>query len=327
MNIETKLLPTGADEIEAQAADWLQRRNFWKWSAGDQQQLDAWLNDAPAHLVAYLRLEAALNRADRLAALQQPLSSRIAKFARRSWWPAANRVAAGLVVAGGIGLAISQNSNSPKDRSYSTEIGERKIITLADGSRIELNTGTTLRLAAQGTERKVWLDKGEAYFQIHHDAAHPFTVIAGDHRVIDLGTRFVIRKEPSRIEVTLVEGRARVDTLSPWRASQSALLTPGDVVVATADSMSLMKRSNTALADELGWRQGLLVFRDIALGDAVAQFNRYNTHKIVIADKEASRLVVGGTFPADGAVAFVRAVERLFKLHVEVRGNETVITR
>jgi transmembrane sensor len=320
-------LPSGADLVEAQAADWLQRRHFWKWSAQDQAELDRWLNDAPAHLVAYLRLEAALNRADRVVALRSPLVSRLGQLATRNLWPTARRIVAAIVVTGAIGVA-AMNASAPRhDRVYSTAVGEKKVITLPDGSRIELNTGTSLRLAADGSKRMVWLDKGEAYFQIRHDAINPFTVITGDHRVVDLGTRFLIRKDSNAIEVSLVEGRARVDTLSNWRPSQSALLTPGDVVIASAESMSLMKRSTLALSDELSWRRGQLIFRDTPLATAAAEFNRYNTRKIVIADEAAALLVVGGTFPSDDANNFVRAAQRLFKLHVEVRDNETVITR
>jgi len=315
-----------AENIEVEAAEWLQRRHFWRWVDEDQRQLDEWLGQTPAHLVAYLRLEAALSRADRLAALRRPLSTRLVQFARKGWWPGLGRVAAGLAVAGLIGFAISQTSSAPRDRSYSTAVGERKIITLADGSRIELNTDTVLRLST-GEQRKVWLDKGEAFFQIHHDVVHPFSVVAGDHRVVDLGTRFVIRKYESRIEVSLVEGSARVDTLNPWRSTQSALLTPGDVVVATANTMSLMKRPAASLVDELGWRHGLLIFHDTTLAEAVAEFNRYSTHKIAISDPAVAYLVVGGTFPATDATMFVRAAERLFKLHTETRGNETVIGR
>lgn len=320
-------LPNCAERIEAEAAEWLQRRHFWSWKDEDQERLDSWLNETPAHLVAYLRLEAALTRADRMAALRQPLSTRLAQLARRGWWPGVGRIAAGLILAGLIALGLTQYSGTPKDRAYATAVGERKIITLADGSRIELNTNTVVRLANNGDGRQAWLDKGEAYFQIHHDAAHPFSVVVGDHRVVDLGTRFLVRKEPSRIEVSLIEGSARVDTLSSWRPSQSALLTPGDVVIATADSMSLMKRPGTSIADELGWRRGLLVFRDTTLADAAAEFNRYSTHKIVVADPATAALIVGGTFPADDATMFVRAAKALFKLHVETKGNETVIRR
>ena len=327
MSNDPKPLPTGADSVEGQAADWLQRRHFWTWNAQDQGSLDAWLNEAPAHLVAYLRLEAALNRADRLVALRQPLSTRLVRFASKGWWPILSRVAVGLIIAVGIGIAASQYSASPTSATYSTALGEHKIITLSDGSRIELNTRTELRLVADPAQRMVWLDKGEAYFQIHHDATRPFVVVTGDHRITDLGTKFVVRKNGSRIEVSLVEGRAQVDTTSTWRPTQSAILTPGDVIVATAQSMSLTKKTPSALSDKLGWRRGLLIFRDTSLANAATEFNRYNTHQIVIADQATARLVVGGTFPSDDVTAFVRATQRLFKLHAETRGNETVVSR
>lgn len=326
MTAELKSLPSGADDIEAQAADWLQRRHFWNWGAQYQETLDAWLNESPAHLIAYLRLEAAFIRTDRLTALRLPLSTRLVGLARRGWWPVFRRVAAALLIAAGVGVAI-RYSEQPKAKTYSASVGDRKILTLADGSRIELNTDTVLRLSADARQRTVWLDRGEAYFQIRHDAIHPFTVITSDHRITDLGTKFLVRKERNHIEVSLVEGRARVDSSSTWRPSQSALLTPGDVVVATADSMSLMKKSATALGDELGWRRGLLVFRDSSLLDAAAEFNRYNTHKIVITDQAAAHLVVGGTFPANDTSLFVRAAQRLFGLRADIRGNETVISR
>ena len=327
MSAELKPLPSGADTIEAQAADWMQRRHFWMWNAQDQEQLDAWLNETPAHLVSYLRLEAAFNRADRLAALRRPLSTHLARFARKDWWSALSRAAVGFIIVAGLGATALQFLTPPNAKTYSASIGERKNITLADGSRIELNTNTVLRVAVSMTQRKVWFDKGEAYFEIHHDATHPFVVITGDHRITDLGTEFLVRKDGRRVEVALVEGRARLDTASTWHPSQSALLTPGDVVVATVDSMSLMKKSSTLLGDELGWRHGLLIFRDTALTDAAAEFNRYNTHKIVIADQAVARLVVGGTITANDAALFVRAAQGLFGLHVENRGNATVISR
>lgn len=327
MSDELRPLPSGADEVEAQAADWMQRRHFWTWSEQDQSQLDAWLAETPAHLVSYLRLEAAFNRADRLAALRKPLATRLARFARKTWWPLLGRGAAILVIVAGLAAAASQFLLSPVAKIYSASVGEHKTIALFDGSRIELNTDTVLRVAVDKTQRKVWFDKGEAYFAIHHDAAHPFIVITGDHRITDLGTEFLVRKEFGGVEVSLVEGRARIDTASPWRPSQSALLTPGDVVMATANSMSLMKKSSAVLGDEMGWRRGLLIFRDTALADAAAQFNRYNTRKIIIADHAVARLVVGGTFPANDAPLFVRAAQGLFGLHVENRGTATVISR
>lgn len=327
MSEELMPLPSGADAIEAQAADWMQRRHFWNWTEQDQKQLDEWLAETPANLVSYLRLEAAFERADRMAALRRPLSTRLVSFARKGWWSAVGQIVAGLVIVAGLAFGAMRFLMSTDAKVYASSVGQHKSIVLADGSRIELNTDTVLRVAVTKTQRQVWFDKGEAYFEIHHDTAHPFVVITGDHRITDLGTAFLVRKEVGGVEVSLVDGRARLDTASSWRPSQSALLTPGDVVVATANSMSLMKKSSAVLSDEMGWRRGVLIFRDTALADAAAQFNRYNTRKIVIADQAVARLAVGGTFPANNAPLFVRAAQGLFGLHVENRGNATVISR
>ena len=80
---------------------------------------------------------------------------------------------------------------------FSTEVGGHETVTFSDGTRIELNTNTVLRARMTTAQRTVWLDKGEAYFQVKHDPAHPLTVIAG-HRVTDLGTEFLVRDDATQ---------------------------------------------------------------------------------------------------------------------------------
>src|SRR6185437_695855 len=72
--------PVSAIEIEAQAADWLQRRHVWSWTHEDQEKLDAWLGENIAHRVAYVRLEAAWGRAETLADMR-PASRRLPQLA------------------------------------------------------------------------------------------------------------------------------------------------------------------------------------------------------------------------------------------------------
>ena len=102
---------------------------------------------------------------------------------------------------------------------YATDIGGRKILSLSDGSKIELNTDTSLRIAKGSGGRRVWLDKGEAYFEINHNAAWPFIVTAGTHRVTDLGTKFTMHETGNWLEVALLEGSARLQSIDPWRDS------------------------------------------------------------------------------------------------------------
>jgi transmembrane sensor len=315
-----------AELVEARAADWLMRqRDCDGWNAGDQAALDAWLAQSPAHLIAYTRLNSAWAYADRLAALRSTPAD--VKSERRIL-PVVVRIAAALSVAAIVSVAVLSTSLlGTGQHIYTTPIGGHQSITLADGSRIELNTDTSLRTAVAADHRTVWLDRGEAYFQIKHDAARPFVVMAGDHRITDLGTEFSIRRDANRLEVALVSGRAWFDQADGQPRAPSMLLTPGDVVVTAAGKMIVSKETARALSNELGWRHGVLVFNRTALADVAAEFNRYNRHKLVVADPGVARITVGGTFEIGNVGAFADVAREDIGLHVEQRGDETVISR
>ena len=315
-----------AEDVEARAADWLMRqRDCNDWSDADQAALDAWLAESPAHLIAHARLDSAWSYADRLTALSH--SSVGARSGRRIM-PIVIRVAAALSVVAVVGVAaLGALFFRTGERTYATAIGGHQSITLADGSRIELNTDTSLRTAVDGNHRTVWLDRGEAYFQIRHDAARPFVVMIGDHRVTDLGTEFSIRRDTDRLEVALVSGRAWFDQSDGGAHAPSMLLTPGDVVVTTAGKVSVTRKTTHMLANELGWRRGVLVFNHTALAEVAAEFNRYNLRKLVIADPSAARITVGGTFEMNNVDAFADVAKDDIGLHVEKRGDKTLISR
>jgi transmembrane sensor len=223
------------------------------------------------------------------------------------------------VVAGG---AMWLKPQTPQ-HTYSTSIGGRETVMLVDGSQIELNTDTVLRVAKTGRERTVWLDKGEAYFQIRHDADKPFVVWVEGHRVVDLGTKFVVRREPGKFEVSLVEGKAQLD----GPGNRQAVLLPGDVAVATEESLQVSKRPERVMADDLGWRRGVLTFNKTTLADAVAEFNRYNHTKLAVADAATGKRRIYGTFPTTDVEAFTRVVQAVFGLKVAKHGEETIISQ
>jgi transmembrane sensor len=211
----------------------------------------------------------------------------------------------------------------PGEKTYSTALGARKTIMLADGSSIELNTDTVLRMTIGAAARTASLDKGEAYFQIKHNVVHPFVVMAGNHRVTDLGTKFVIRNDADELKVTLLEGRVRFDA----HARHPILLTPGDELVATATSVSTMRKSAEQLSNELGWKRGLLIFQNTPLAEAAAEFNRYNSRKLIVADAAVGRRTIGASFPSDNVELFAQMARDVLRLHVEDRGDEIVISR
>jgi transmembrane sensor len=313
--------PSG-EEIRECAADWILKERMQEWCEQDQRELDSWLAQSTAHLLAYLRLRAAWKQTDRLAALRGSMEPP----KRASSRSLLIRVAGALSIAVVVGAAGANYFLRTPQRIVSTGLGEHRRIALADGSVVELNTDTSIHFAENGPARIVYLDRGEAYFQIKHNAANPFAVIAGQHRVIDIGTAFVVRHEAQETHVALVEGRARFDT--PKDSAFKAIeLKPGDEVVATASGIARVQRPVTALVDDLGWRRGVLIFYATTLADAARAFNRYNETKLVVIDPAVARLKINGTFQATNVQAFGDATQAVLGLKLATRGHEIVISR
>jgi transmembrane sensor len=311
-------------DVEKCAADWLASRDRDDWSVGDQAKLDAWLAEAPAHEVAYWRLETAWTRTERLAALRRPRQASGADTGARL--RTLGRVAGTLGVAAVIGFFVLSYAFRTEETRYETGVGGHKRITLADGSLVELNTDTALRAVLDRSERKVVLDRGEAYFHIVHQTDRPFVVVAGDERITDLGTAFVLRRDEQQLKVTLIEGRARLETVG-YLSSKAVDLRPGDEIIANVNRMTRTHKTSATLSENLGWRHDLLIFDGTTLADAVSELNRYSQIKLVITDSKVARMTINGTFRTGNLLAFVDATQVVLGLNVTTRGDKIVISK
>lgn len=312
-----------AARIEEQAAQWLMRRGEPDWSSSDQDALDAWLDHSMAHKAAFWRIEHGWAAADRLAAIGADDNSRSGWRWRNAAWLA---LAASLLLA--IGLVTipwsSSADSSAQPQRYASRTGERRAIQLADGSRVELNTRTRLRAAVTRAGREIWLDDGEAYFAVAHDADRPFVVHAGPRTITVLGTKFSVRLSGRRVQVAVSEGRVRIDQADS--AGRSTTITRGDMAVAEGPSLLVAQNSIQRVEDNLSWRRGMLVFAQSSLGDAAAEFNRYNQRQIRITDPEAARIRIGGSFQADNVDAFGRLLRDAYGLDVAFSPTEIRIS-
>lgn len=316
-----------SEAICARAAEFIVEQQTGEWSQSDEAALAEWLAESSAHRIAFWKLEATWDRTKRIAALKPVRRARLAEMGRRVW-PVLSRAAAALaLVCAGGAAAFYYSHRPPQEQTYATTVGGHETLALDDGSRIELNTDTSIRIAMTGKSRKVWLDRGEAYFDIHHDGARPFVVMAGNARVTDLGTKFTVRREEKRLNVSLIEGRAELENGEAGDNARSAVLKPGDVAVATRDTVAITRKRDQVLKDALGWRRGVLVFEDTELSAAAQEFNRYNRKKVIVADAHTAHLRIGGTFPSTNVDAFADAAEAILGLHVRYRGNDIVISR
>ncbi len=315
------------ESIETAAASWLARQDQERWTRADERELQIWLNQSSAHRVAWLRLKTVWMRADQMKALANT-NNEARKFvpARsnvRPRWIAATLVSAGFLIAGVFLRAAWEPAG---EEHYSTPVGGLESITLADGSRLTLNTRTRARAVVNDRERKVWLEEGEAFFEVQHDPARPFIVSAGRDRITVLGTKFSVRYESGRTQVTVLEGKVRLDQgtgqdqnlnhadiSSHAEKTASTLVTNNDLLVSQAGGVLVINKTAEQVQQNLSWRQGRLVFDQMTLGEIAAEFNRYNRRQMVI-EGEAAEVRLGGSFDAHNVEVFARLVHEGFGL-------------
>ena len=310
--------------IEDRALDWLIRKEEPDWSDIDQAELDAWLAEAMAHKAAFWRAQYGWREADRIASLGTRIhdDARTGRSAGR-WWPVL--VAASLIAAVGFG-SFELSPIKVREARYHTQIGGHRIIPLADGSKVELNTATVVRTVVTEQAREVWLDSGEAFFEVAHRDGLPFVVHAGKQTVTVLGTKFSVRRDRDRVTVNVLEGRVRIDN-GKESVGRAAIITAGDFAVTRGPSSLIGSKSEEHVESALAWRNGMLNFDQTSLYDVATEFNRYNRKPIVIGDAEAGRIPIGGSFRASNADTFVRLLRDAYGLKVEENAEHIKISR
>ncbi len=313
-----------AYDIQASASRWVVEQQVSEdWSERDQARLDDWLGQSASHSVAYWRARHVWQRADRLAALKSPDSGKLSR--RRSFLGYGflrGAVAACVVV---VGLVGAREFLQTQYTTYVTAVGEQKILKLADGSRIELNTGSVLRLSRNMQRGEAILDKGEAYFEIKHNPEHPFVVIAHGRRIVDVGTKFLVRTGKYDLKVSMLEGRAALSA-SENGAGASTELEAGDVAIATLTTTKIVRPSPQVIADMAGWRRGQLVFRHVTLAAAIAEFNRYNETKLNIEGANTGARKIYGTFRTTDVNLFASVAQDVLHLHVKRQGGRIILS-
>ncbi|MCY3606629.1 MAG: FecR domain-containing protein [Gammaproteobacteria bacterium] len=212
---------------------------------------------------------------------------------------------AGIVVAIGAVLALVWPWRVPDEshlHKYFTRIGEQQTIELADGSVITLNTGGQLVVDYSGPERRVLLERGEAYFEVVDDSQRPFTVDLGTHAVTVIGTAFDVRKDPGRYQVAVIEGAVTFHEVTADLSASPPPVTmrgpgPRRVEAGWVAEFDVSRNELTAFQPESmdryrDWRSGLLSFSYEPLSQVVQELNRYSRRKILIEDASVMDLSV-----------------------------------
>lgn len=303
--------------IRDEAAGWYARLNKTTISHETLRAFREWRSDE-RHAEAYAEIDAFWRRIGKLRQdeeIQRAAGEAIGRAdAKKGHMPrpgGKTLSAAAFAVLLAIGAAVAWPHLF--GRTFETAPAEQRLIRLADGSRLRLDADSRARVRLSAERRDVELLAGRAFFEVASDPDRPFVVRADGTAVRAIGTRFEVGRQAGAVEVTLVEGKVRIEADG---ASQALTLAPGDQVRIAAPSAPPRLARVDAQA-QTSWTTGRLVFRDQPLAEAVAEVNRYGEARIVLSDPDLAGRRISGVFDTGDTEAFVGAVSALYGLKAE----------
>lgn len=276
-------------DLEEEALGWVVRLSSGEVTEEDRSEFDYWHEDADNAL--------AYRRATRLWAGLGPIlekqeaegwpdaeaapasSSGQAAPRRFSRRPVYASLAASLALFIGLGAQYQQVWQYDQVSGTAVRAG----VGLADGSRVAMGPGTAFSTDFADGARHISLARGEAYFDVRHDAAHPFVVSAGDGVVRVLGTAFAVRRQDDgSVTVTVARGRVQVTS-----GAQSEVLTPDRQISFNAKGLGQVRAVEASA--ETAWMRGRLIMENRPLGEVLSELDRYDGGKILLLNEEASQ--------------------------------------
>ena len=333
-------------QIYCEAAEWFVTCRSGALDDAERRKFDAWLRQSPQHLSAYVELAAiwdegpgldaerrydtdtliaeALADRSNVTQLTTPASERNSPAASsRVRWLAASVAMFAVGVAAVVYLAMF------RDPIYVTYVGEQRSIALPDGSTMELNSRSQVRVHYSEHERALELIEGQALFRVAKNASRPFIVTSGDTRVRAVGTQFDVNKKREGTVVTVVEGKVSVQTNVPdaridplaveVTAAMPQMLVAGEQLTVTETAAQPITRPDVTRT--IAWTQRQLVFEAATLTEVAEEFNRYNQRQLIVQDPGLYDFHISGVFAStdpDALLQFLR--ERAGVQVVETEG-------
>ena len=361
-------------QILEEAAEWLIELNSAEADQSARRRFDAWLRTSPEHLRAYLELlpvwedGAALprhssiedliemgKRADANVVALDVHSEVRGSDARVRAVPRgrlAFALAACLIFVTILGgLAWFQFGRGV----YTTGIGEQRSLVLEDGSTLNLNARSKVRVHFTANLRAIELIEGQALFNVAKNAAKPFVVSVGKTQVRAVGTQFDVNRRRRDTVVTVVDGTVAVSgdaDVTAGRAGETAeprspehveptathhvagiarqagefLVTAGEQVTVTVSGSATPRAVPANLASATAWTQRRLIFDASTLGEVVEEFNRYNTRRLVLRDDALERFPITAAFSSTDPASLVRFLEAQPSLRIVTTNDEIEIS-
>jgi len=327
--------------VSQQAGDWFVANQDGTLDAPERAAFVAWLKASPLHVQEYLGIalvardlpvaaddptvsvemlmrEALADNDENVVPLDHPIPAREPpakrSLADRTWAYAAPFAAAAVVVLALL-FSVRDGEFLGVPKTYRTAHGEQTVSRLPDGTLLHLNTDSVVTVRYLGSERLVTIDRGQALFDVMHDAKRRFRVAAGLGQIVAVGTQFEVYRKPGTVVVTVVEGTLGVFRGNPepkvrGLPEQALQVSAGyQVRIDTESGWSQPVPVDAQAA--VAWLHQEIVFQAQALGEVADEFNRYNKIPIEIDDPALRALPVSGLFNAYDTESFATFLQTL----------------
>jgi len=326
----------------AQASAW--RVRLSEEDGESSAAFETWLAAEPANALAWAQVQGPWTAIGQAATSPEVMAARrdalhrARRSSRRRW--AGPRVfgrvfAGAAVTAACAAAAVAFFWTYPPSQDYRTDLGERRVVTLSDGSRVSLDSGSEVKIRYTRDARRLVLLAGQARFDVAHNVRRPFSVRARGETVVATGTAFNIDLTGPKVLVTLIQGRVTVlndrqpqPLLAITRARTPAapliVLVAGQQLVAAP---GVPPRVEVASLDRIdAWESGQLVFDDETLASVAERISRYTSHPITVGP-DAAGLRMSGVFNAGDAATFVDTVTHYLPVEAEAAPDGSISLR
>ncbi len=328
------------DTAVNEAAEWFIRLQDEAISDTCYKEWQEWLASSHENRNAFERAEKCWDILDNIAELPTITAitekndiSNVRKLnPLRRIMPMVGSIAAAVTIIFSAGLFYQQNYlSAPETTTYQTARAEHKLITLDDGSKINLAARSIVNVNYTDKERNITLVRGEAVFDVAKNKHRPFIVKTRKGTATAVGTKFNIHSSDLNVTVTVLEGIVEVNPITD-NNSLSAKPLPQYLTRITAGEaisyednghISEVIKSNIDVATS--WEKGLLVRVDTPLSSVIEDVNRYSSREIIIGDAALNDIRFTGTVLNDGIDNWLRGLSVAYPIKVLDSGHDAIL--
>ncbi|MBS1139263.1 MAG: putative transrane sensor [Proteobacteria bacterium] len=294
-----------SQNLAEEAATWFVRMREPKVAEHERQRFRCWLAASERHQREYASFEKLWGALDGLSR-PKPRKKRMAGSA--------------MALVAAVALAFAYSTAHVDEQKY-TKIGEVQQVTLADGSIVTIDAGTSLHVEYSLWQRRITLERGQALFRVA-PGVRPFEVRAGKGTLRDIGTTFNVLEDQGKVSVSVEEGAVEISLDS---ASRKLLLNGGQQATYGADEISAAKAISPQTVE--AWLGNRWVFEDASLGEIARQINRQHERSVSLSDASLDNYRVSGVFERTDRAGLLKALGAILPIRAEETAEGTRLRR